>query len=77
MMTVNPSQLTITSCRSRRDNKVDCKGDLIKTLLSDLYSKQSEILTLKQEMDAEYFVHESVGSSADLRTFEKVIISTP
>jgi hypothetical protein len=80
MLTVNPSQITITSCnRSRRDNKVDNKEDLIKTLLSDLYAKQSEILNLKQEMDAEVIFQESVGSAqsaaGDIRRFEKVRIS--
>ncbi len=73
-MTITPSQTTINS---RRD-KVENKGDLIKTIVSDLYGKQADILRLKQEMDAEYFVYESAGgawysnSSADLRGFEKV-----
>ena len=55
------------------------KGDLIRTIVSDLYGKQADILRLKQEMDAEYFVHESAGgacyssSSGDLRGFEKVL----
>ena len=75
-MTITPSQTTINS---RRD-KVENKGDLIKTIVSDLYGKQADILRLKQEMDAEYFVHESAGgacysnSSADLKGFEKVSI---
>lgn len=57
IMTITPSQSTISS---RRD-KVECKGDLIKTIVSDLYIKQSDILRLKQEMDAEYWVPESAG----------------
>ena len=78
-MTITPSQTTINS---RRD-KVENKGDLIKTIVSDLYAKQADILQLKQEMDAEYFVHESAGgacysnSSADLRDFEKVPTLSP
>ena len=74
LLTVTPSQTTISS---RRD-KIECKSDLIKTIVGDLYAKQADILRLKQEMDGEYFVHESAGgasyssSTVDLRSFEKV-----
>lgn len=74
-MTVTPSQTTISSKR----DKVECKSDLVKTIIGDLYAKQADILRLKQEMDGEYFVQESAGgacytsSTIDLRSFEKVL----
>ncbi len=52
----------------------ECKAELIKTIVSDLYSKQAEILRLKNEIDMEYIVHESAGgaSGVDTRSLEKV-----